>query len=465
MCRRGSWRCWGSWPNELVCDNNSFFSVRPSHESGNPLALHVTVHIMSLPRYAKYKDSGVEWLGDIPTHWEIAPLKWMLDIQNGSDHKHVETDEGHPVIGSGGPFTYASQYLYDGESVLLGRKGTVDKPLYVTGKFWTVDTMYWTKISPAACGKFCYYAALTIPFDLYSTNTALPSMTKGVLSAHPIARPSFEEQSDIAAFLDRETGKIDALIAEQEKLLTLLAEKRQATVSHAVTRGLNPNAPMKDSGVPWLGEVPAHWIVSKCGQYLSILSGFAFPSSRFSQDESDVKLLRGVNVGVSALRWEDVVYWRREIGDRLDAYELRTGDLVIGMDRPLIADGMRVARVKEGDLPCLLLQRVASIKAGPLLSTGFLMYLLASEMFVAHFAPEVSGVSVPHISPDQIASFVIPLPPIEEQASILFFLDAEVVKLEVLEAQTARAVVLLKERRSALIAAAVTGKIDVRGIA
>jgi type I restriction enzyme S subunit len=93
------------------------------------------------------------------------------------------------------------------------------------------------------------------------------------------------------------------------------------------------------------------------------------------------------------------------------------------------------------------------------------MYLLASEMFVAHFAPEVSGVSVPHISPDQIASFVIPLPPIEEQASILFFLDAEVVKLEVLEAQTARAVVLLKERRSALIAAAVTGKIDVRGIA
>jgi type I restriction enzyme S subunit len=294
--------------------------------------------------------------------------------------------------------------------------------------------------------------------DLWSTNY---SEMKNI----SLAVPPSDEQSAIAVFLDRETGKIDALIAEQEKLLSLLAEKRLATISHAVTRGLNPNAPMKDSGVPWLGEVPAHWIVSKCGQYLSILSGFAFPSSRFSQDESDVKLLRGVNVGVSALRWEDVVYWRREIGDRLDAYELRTGDLVIGMDRPLIADGMRVARVKEGDLPCLLLQRVASIKAGPLLSTGFLMYLLASEMFVAHFAPEVSGVSVPHISPDQIASFVIPLPPIEEQASILFFLDAEVVKLEVLEAQTARAVVLLKERRSALIAAAVTGKIDVRGIA
>ena len=434
---------------------------------------------MSLPRYAEYKKSGVTWLGEVPDHWDLRRLGFYFDerrekvsdvefaalsvTRNGvvpQLENVAKTDDG-----GNRKKVCAGDFVINGRSDRKGSSGAAD----MDGSCSLISIV----LAPNDGMRidFAHHLLRSVPFqeefyrygkgivaDLWSTNY---SEMKNI----SLAVPPSDEQSAIAVFLDRETGKIDAPIAEQEKLLSLLAEKRLATISHAVTRGLNPNAPMKDSGVPWLGEVPAHWIVSKCGQYLSILSGFAFPSSRFSQDESDVKLLRGVNVGVSALRWEDVVYWRREIGDRLDAYELRTGDLVIGMDRPLIADGMRVARVKEGDLPCLLLQRVASIKAGPLLSTGFLMYLLASEMFVAHFAPEVSGVSVPHISPDQIASFVIPLPPIEEQASILFFLDAEVVKLEVLEAQTARAVVLLKERRSALIAAAVTGKIDVRGIA
>ena len=216
---------------------------------------------MSLTRYPEYKDSGVAWLGEVPQHWEVAPYKHFVDIHNGADHKKIEQADGFPVIGSGGPFAFASEFLYDGESVLLGRKGTIDKPLYIVGKFWTVDTMYWTKISPDAFGKFAYYVALTIPFTYYSTNTALPSMTKGALSAHAIARPPLDEQTAIATFLDRETAKIDELIAEQEKLIALLAEKRQATISHAVTKGLNPDAPMKDSGVAWLGEVPAHWSV------------------------------------------------------------------------------------------------------------------------------------------------------------------------------------------------------------
>jgi len=101
---------------------------------------------MSLSRYSEYKDSGVAWLGEVPGHWEVVQFKQFVDIQNGADHKHVEQDDGYPVLGSGGCFAYASEYLYDGESVLLGRKGTIDKPLYMMGRFWTVDTMYWTKI-------------------------------------------------------------------------------------------------------------------------------------------------------------------------------------------------------------------------------------------------------------------------------------------------------------------------------
>ena len=116
----------------------------------------------------------------------------------------------------------------------------------------------------------------------------------------------------------------------------------------------------KPSGVEWQGDVPEHWKVGKCGFYLRILSGFAFPSSGFTEDENDTKLLRGINVGVSRLKWSETVYWRRLPDDGLDAYEMQEGDLVIGMDRPLITEGIRVAKVKCSDQPCLLLQRVAS---------------------------------------------------------------------------------------------------------
>lgn len=183
----------------------------------------------------KMKDSGVEWIGQVPEYWQIAQLKRLVSIQNGSDHKAIETDEGYPVYGSGGRFAYASSYMHDGESVLLGRKGTIDRPMYVNGRFWTVDTMYWTKILANADGKFFYYAATTIPFSYYATNTALPSMTQTSLGAHLMAYPPLEEQSTIAATLDRETARIDALIGKAEHSITLLKERRAAFITAAVT--------------------------------------------------------------------------------------------------------------------------------------------------------------------------------------------------------------------------------------
>jgi type I restriction enzyme S subunit len=246
--------------------------------------------------------------------------------------------------------------------------------------------------------------------------------------------------------------------------MELLKEKRQAVISHAVTKGLNPDAPMKPSGIEWLGDVPEHWRVGKCGFYLTILSGFAFPSVGFSDDETDTKLLRGINVGVSRLKWDETVYWRRSPEDGLDIYEMQEGDLVIGMDRPLISEGIRVAKVKERDLPCLLLQRVASLKTVGQLNVDYLLGLLSSEMFVAHFSPDATGVSVPHISPEQIKNFVIPVPTVAEQKGIVAFVHIETAKFNTLTAEARRAIDLLQERRTALISAAVTGQIDVRAI-
>ncbi|MGH8552492.1 MAG: restriction endonuclease subunit S, partial [Methylococcales bacterium] len=120
---------------------------------------------------------------------------------------------------------------------------------YINGSFWVVDTMFYTVVNKKAVPKYLYYCALIIRFDLYSTSTALPSMTQNDLGNIYFAIPEIVEQQTIAAFLDRETAKIDALISEQQRLIELLKEKRQSVISHAVTKGLNPDAPMKDSGI------------------------------------------------------------------------------------------------------------------------------------------------------------------------------------------------------------------------
>jgi len=182
------------------------------------------------------KDSGVEWLGEVPEHWVIYRLKILAKIKNGQDYKLVESERGYPVIGSGGQFSYSTNFLYNKESVLLGRKGTIDKPLYIKEPFWTVDTMYYTEVYESNHVKYIYYLALTIQFSRYSTNTALPSMTQENLGNYYLSVPKLKiEQTQIATFLDHETAKIDKLIDLQLLQIELLKERRTALISAAVT--------------------------------------------------------------------------------------------------------------------------------------------------------------------------------------------------------------------------------------
>lgn len=181
------------------------------------------------------KDSGVEWIGEIPESWDCLPMKRGLTINNGKDYKEIQSDEGYPVIGSGGQFAFATDYLYDGEAVLLGRKGTIDKPMYINGKFWTVDTMFYAVPSEDVCCKYMYYQAQTIPFGLYSTNTALPSMTQTDLANSPFCFPSLAEQQNIADYLDCKTAKIDSTISSLEAQRDDLNALKQSIISEAVT--------------------------------------------------------------------------------------------------------------------------------------------------------------------------------------------------------------------------------------
>ena len=212
----------------------------------------------------RMKDSGIEWIGEVPEDWGIVRLKDCLEINNGKDYKDIETDEtGYPVIGSGGQFAYARKYLHDGTAILLGRKGTIDKPLYIEGKFWTVDTMFYGVPKSGIHAKFIYYVALQIPFGLYSTNTALPSMTQTDLQNHHFVMPPLDEQTQIADFLDKKVAQLDKVKSLLEEQIKTLEDYRQSLIYETVTKGLDKTVPLKDSGVDWIGQIPEGWEVKK----------------------------------------------------------------------------------------------------------------------------------------------------------------------------------------------------------
>ncbi len=181
------------------------------------------------------KDSGVEWIGQVPEHWEICAFKRIIKINNGRDYKEYLDDEIYPVMGSGGCFAYCSKYLYDGEAVLLGRKGTIDRPLYINGKFWAVDTMFYATPKRGLFCKFAYYLALTFPFNLYSTSTALPSMTQTDLGNNPVALPPLSEQQEIVSYIEKQTARLDSSIAKAERQISLLQELKQSIITEVVT--------------------------------------------------------------------------------------------------------------------------------------------------------------------------------------------------------------------------------------
>jgi len=183
----------------------------------------------------KFKPSGVEWIGDIPEHWEVRRLKFLARIRNGQDYKEVEAESGYPVMGSGGQFAYSSAFMYEGESVLFGRKGTIDKPLYINGRFWTVDTMFYTEVSKLVSAKFLYFSALSFPFDYYSTKTALPSMTQQDLGNHPVALPPRDEQELIIQYIEEESQLIDQTISRAQREMDLMREYRTRLISDVVT--------------------------------------------------------------------------------------------------------------------------------------------------------------------------------------------------------------------------------------
>ena len=252
--------------------------------------------------------------------------------------------------------------------------------------------------------------------------------------------PDIPTQKRIATFLDRENARIDRLITKKERLIALLKERGNAAREELL----------------W-GQ-GAH---TKLGHHITILPGYAFSSSDFSDNPQDIRLLRGANVGVGDVHWKDTVYWPKDAEGNLDRFFLSVGDIVMGMDRPWISGGIRVAQITKEDLPCLLLQRVCKISPRPSMDARYLQAAIESKKFLAYFEPILTGVSVPHISGDQIGNFRFPFIDRTEQSKRMDELEHITKSILPITRATTASIDRLREYRAALITAAVTGQIDV----
>ncbi len=446
--------------------------------------------LAGLKNYPTMKYVGLPWLREVPEHWEVFRLGQIGRLSKGSGgSREDDTSTGVPCVRYGDLYTTHRFFIRKSRS-FVGRDRAKDYTgiqygdVLFAGSGETIDDIGKSAVnlmtSEACCGgdvilfrsardvdaRFMGYAT-----DCRPAAAQKASMGRGITVKHiyadqlkymAIPLPPVPEQVTIVRFLDHMDRRIRRYIHAKKRLIKLLEEQKQVIIERAVTRGLDPNVRLKPSGVEWLGDVPEHWEVNRLGRLIDLVTGFPFTSGGFTQAAEDVRLLRGVNISPGRIRWADVVRWPQSEREDYSAFELQAGDIVLGMDRPVIQSGTRVATIGESDVPALLLQRVARIRPKRELRSDFLMLLVAGKSFADYLAPIFTGISVPHLSPEQIKSFRFALPTLEEQREIVQSAMAATTKIGTAIVSAEREISLLREYRTRLIADVVTGKLDVR---
>ncbi|QYM92527.1 restriction endonuclease subunit S [Dickeya zeae] len=443
--------------------------------------------------YPEYKDPGVEWLGKIPDHWHLSKLRYMFTFGKGlTITKENLQDEGIPCVNYGEvhskygfeidpqhhPLKFVSEaYLKHNTSSLLIKGDVVfadtSEDIEGSGNFTqlissvTTFAGYHTIIArPFKRNNSRFYAYLLDCKELRTQirhavkGVKVFSITQAILRNISIWLPSENEQRKIAAFLDHETAKIDNLIGKQQQLIELLKEKRQAVISHAVTKGLNPDVPMKDSGVEWLGEVPEHWVSVRVKQISSFITSGPRGWSDFITDEGrEIFLQSGDLNNELGLQLDKA----KRVSPPKNAEGVRTklvaGDVVVCITG---ANTGRVAIVPELSQSTYINQHLSLIRPNTsIINSAFLGYSLASSVGRSFFDVAQYGLKE-GLSLGNVSEAPLALPPKHEQDVIVKYLESIRNNYDNLSRLSTIQIELLKERRTALISAAVTGKIDVR---
>ncbi|WP_271585864.1 restriction endonuclease subunit S [Bradyrhizobium sp. CCBAU 53415] len=448
---------------------------------------------MSFPQYEKYNDSGVELFGKLPAHWKVGRLKGYLDRNDGGvwgDDPDNDGEAGTIVLRSTeqtvdgrwiiedparrklSPGDRAGALLKTGDLLLtkssgsslhIGKTTLVDDEVEKLGCCFS-NFMQRLRTKPSLSPRLAWYILnhrlAREQFDLLSNSTTgLANLNARMIGSVVLPVPPLAEQIAIAAILDRETAKIDALVDEQQRLIELLKEKRQTVISHAVTKGIIPNAAMKSSGVDWLGEVPEHWEVTQLRRVARAGTSITYGIVQAGPDiEGGIPYIRTSDMAGDQLPCDGYLRTSREIDAAYARSKVTTGDVVIAI-RATIGKPLIVPAFLDG---ANLTQGTAKFSPGPSVLNEFIFYFLRSSPAIGQFERLGKGATFKEITLEMLRKFAVLQPPLDEQRQIIDLLRSKTAQFDGLISETEKAVSLLQERRSALISAAVTGKIDVR---
>jgi type I restriction enzyme S subunit len=443
--------------------------------------------------YTEYRDSGIEWLGDIPAHWEVRRLKTIVSLRTSNIDKKTNEDD-IPVRLCNYTDVYYNDFI-TGDMDLMEATATPDQiqkfELKAGDVIITKDSESADDIAVAAfvphdlekvvCG---YHLALLRPLTgavegryLFRAFSAYPITSQFEIAANGITRyglsqsaigdawfllPPPDEQRAIAAFLDRQTAKIDALIAKKRELIAALHEKRSAIISHAVTKGLNPDAPMKDSGIEWVDTIPAHWQVQRLKFVADVRSGVAKGRKFEGVKTVELPYLRVANVQAGHIDLSDVAEIEVTVSE-IERYCLKVGDVLMneGGDYDKLGRGA----VWQGQIePCLHQNHVFAVRPyQQSLSLWITTLTLAQYARFYFMINSKQSTNLASISSRNLSEFPVIMPPQSEREQILGYIENETRHIDRLTAKAEETIERLQEYRAALISAAVTGKIDVRG--
>ena len=420
-----------------------------------------------MKRYPEYKESGVEWIGKIPAHWKISRVKYELESLNNlrvplnGETRGSMKLKVYDYYGASGVIDKVENYIFDEPLILIGEDGanlysrSTALAFKATGKYWVNNHAH---VLRPKYGNIDYFTNMleSLDYTHYITGAAQPKLTSERLMNITIIVPPLPEQTQIANFLNRKTEQIDELIRIKERMVELLQEQRTALVHETVTKGLDPNVEMKPSGAEWIGEIPAHWTVTRLKYLGESIIGLSYKPENITDEKNGTLVLRASNIQNGKPSFLDNVYVNAEVNEKL---YLKEGDILIcsrSGSRELIGKNITITKELEGATFGVFMTvfRTKFFR--------FISHFLNSQVFKNQAGLFFTS-TINQLTLDTFNNFLICFPRDEkEQIEIANYLDHKTAKIDELRSNEQRSLELLKEYRHTLISEVVTGKIDVR---
>ncbi|EAQ4379536.1 restriction endonuclease subunit S [Salmonella enterica subsp. enterica serovar Javiana] len=426
--------------------------------------------------YPAYKDSGIEWIGQVPEHWKVARVKRLASLRNerrndvSTDTIYIGLEDVEAGSGQYKPTNGSSRQsedstvgiFYEGD-VLYGKLRPYLRKAIISEMAGCCSTEFLVlraeKTEPRWLQEWLLTPDVTHQIESGCEGAKMPRADWGHIGSIEVVYPDRPEQAQILTTLDRETARIDALVEKKTRFIELLKEKRQALITHAVTKGLDPNVKMKDSGVEWIGQVPEHWEVKPFKYILSAPMSYGANESAESDDPNHPRYIRITDLTENGTLREDT--FKTLPWNKAYSYLLSDGDILLARSGATVGKSF-LYRETNG----------AACFAGYLIKAScdeekalpkYIYAYLQSHSYWEYISGSNIQSTIQNVSAEKYSSMVLPVPQREEQATIAATLDRETARIDALIGKAEQSITLLKERRSAFITAAVTGQIDLRG--